>query len=85
LPRPTHPYDNALKALMSGYAGEIIPEFLPNIQVVQEENREIERENLYADLVYLVQYKGKARILNRERWKLPRNWWQILWKYASQL
>ena len=59
---PAHPYDNALKALMNDYADEIIPQLLPDAQVVQEQKR----ENLYADLVYLVQYKGKARILNLE-------------------
>lgn len=71
--RPAHPYDNALKALMNDYADEIIPQLLPDAQVVQEQKREIERENLYADLVYLVQYKGKARILNLELQSGPDN------------
>lgn len=71
--RPAHPYDNALKALMNDYADEIIPQILPNVQVVHEEKREIERENLYADLVYLVQYKGKAHILNLELQSGPDN------------
>lgn len=35
--------------------GESHP-FSSNVQVVQEEKREIERENMYTDLIYLVQW-----------------------------
>ena len=60
------PYDHALKSLMGDRAAEIIPQLLPEAELVSEENIEIKRELLRADLVYLVQYKGKAHILNLE-------------------
>ena len=60
------PYDHALKSLMGDCAAEIIPQLLPEAELVSEENIEIKRELLRADLVYLVQYKGKAHILNLE-------------------
>jgi hypothetical protein len=60
------PYDHALKSLMGDHAAEIIPQLLPEAEVVREQNVEIKREMLRADLVYLIQYKGKTRILNLE-------------------
>src|SRR5260221_124588 len=60
------PYDHALKSLMGDRAAEIIPQFLPEAELVSAENVEIKRELLRADLVYLIQYKGKAHILNLE-------------------
>jgi ribosomal protein S21 len=60
------PYDHALKSLMGDRAAEIIPQFLPQAELVSVENIEIKRELLRADLVYLIQYKGKAHILNLE-------------------
>ena len=60
------PYDHALKSLMGDRAAEIIPQLLPEAELVSEENIEIKRELLRADLVYVVQYKGKAHILNLE-------------------
>jgi hypothetical protein len=60
------PYDHALKSLMGDRAAEIIPQFLPEAELVSVENVEIKRELLRADLVYLIQYKGKAHILNLE-------------------
>jgi hypothetical protein len=60
------PYDHALKSLMGDHAAEIIPQFLPEAEVVLEQNVEIKREMLRADLVYLIHYKGKTRILNLE-------------------
>jgi hypothetical protein len=60
------PYDHALKSLMGDRAAEIIPQLLPEAELVSEENIEIKRELLRADLVYLVQYKGRAHILNLE-------------------
>jgi hypothetical protein len=60
------PYDHALKSLMGDRAAEIIPQFLPEAELVSVENIEIKRELLRADLVYLIQYKGKAHILNLE-------------------
>ena len=60
------PYDHALKSLMGDRAAEIIPQLLPEAELVSEENIEIKRELLRADLVYQVQYKGKSHILNLE-------------------
>jgi predicted transposase/invertase (TIGR01784 family) len=60
------PYDHALKSLMGDHATEIIPQLLPEAELVSKENIEIKRELLRADLVYLVQYKGKSHILNLE-------------------
>ena len=60
------PYDHALKSLMGDHAAEIIPQLVPEAELVREENIEIKRELLRADLVYLVQYKGKPHILNLE-------------------
>src|SRR5258707_13419594 len=60
------PYDHALKSLMGDRAAEIIPQFLPEAELVSVENVEIKRELLRADLVYLIQYKGTAHILNLE-------------------
>ena len=59
-------YDNALKALMEDHAAEIIPEFVPEAAMVIEQNNEIKRENIRADLVYLVEYKGQLHVLNME-------------------
>ena len=51
---PEHqPYDHALKSLMGDRAAEIIPQLLPEAELVSEENIEIKRELLRADLVYL--------------------------------
>jgi len=61
-----HPYDHALKSLLGDHAAEIIPQLLPDTEVIREQNVEIKREMLRADLVYLVHYRGKARTLNLE-------------------
>src|SRR5207248_9915564 len=60
------PYDHALKSLMGDRAAEIIPQLLPEAELVSEKNVEIKRELLRADLVYLIQYNGEAHILNLE-------------------
>lgn len=62
----TQPYDSALKGLMDTHASEIIPQLIPNTQVIEEKTVEIKRENMRADLVYLVQHQGKPHILNIE-------------------
>jgi hypothetical protein len=59
-------YDNALKALMGEHAAEIIPQLVPEIEVIYEQNNEIKRENLRADLVYRTKVRGKERTLNME-------------------
>ncbi|MGH2481927.1 MAG: hypothetical protein ACRDHW_19920, partial [Ktedonobacteraceae bacterium] len=60
------PYDHALKSLMGDHAAEIIPQLLPNTEVIREQNVEIKREMLRADLVYLVKYRGETHTLNLE-------------------
>jgi hypothetical protein len=60
------PYDNALKALMEDHAVEVIPEFIPEAAVVIEQNNEIKRENLRADLVYLIHYRNQLHVLDME-------------------
>lgn len=60
------PYDHALKSLMSDHAAEIIPQLLSDTEVIREQNVEIKRELLRADLVYLVNYRGEAHTLNLE-------------------
>jgi hypothetical protein len=62
----SQPYDNALKALMGEHAAEIIPQLVPEIEVIYEQNNEIKRENLRADLVYKTKVRGKDRTLNME-------------------
>lgn len=59
-------YDRALKALMEDHAAEMLPELLPDSQLVNVENVELNRQNLRADLVYLIKYQGETRILNLE-------------------
>jgi len=51
---------------MDDRAAEIIPQLLPEAELVIEQNVEIKRELLRADLVYLIQYKGDPHILNLE-------------------
>ncbi len=63
---PQQPYDSALKGLMDTHAAEIIPEFVPDSQLIRQENSEIERESIRADLVYRIQHKGMPHILNME-------------------
>src|SRR2546421_1793647 len=66
LQQSSQPYDNALKALMGDHAAEIIPQLVPDVEVIREQNNEITRENLRADLVYLIRRNGKPHILNME-------------------
>jgi hypothetical protein len=60
------PYDRALKSLMEDHAAEMLPELLPESLLVGEQNTEINRTNIRADLVYLIQYRGTLHILNLE-------------------
>src|SRR6266567_7655056 len=60
------PYDSALKSLMEDHAAEMLPEILPESWLISEQNAELARTNLRPDLVYLIEYKGKQRILNLE-------------------
>ena len=60
------PYDRALKSLMEDHAAEMVPELVPETRVIAEQNNEITRLNLRADIVYLIEYKGRPHILNME-------------------
>ncbi len=60
------PYDSALKSLFEDHAAEMLPEILPESELVSEQNAEIARTNLRPDLVYLIQYRGEPHILNLE-------------------
>src|SRR5712692_7478505 len=51
---------------MEDHAAEMLPEILPESRLISEQNAEIARTNLRPDLVYLIEYKGKQRILNLE-------------------
>lgn len=62
----SHPYDNALKALFGDRGAEIIPELVPGAEVIEERDSEIKRENLRADIVRLILYRGEPHILNME-------------------
>jgi hypothetical protein len=44
----------------------MLPEILPESRLISEQNAELARTNLRPDLVYLIEYKGKQRILNLE-------------------
>ena len=60
------PYDSALKSLMGEEGAEILPHFLPEAEYLSEQNIEIDRTALKADLVYNIKYQGEPLILNME-------------------
>ena len=60
----SQPYDRALKSLLGDETAEILPNLLPESELVGEENIEIDRTTLKADLVYTILYKGQPHILN---------------------
>jgi hypothetical protein len=45
-------YDSALKSLLGDEVAEILPNLLPGSEYVSEQNIEIDRTTLKADLVY---------------------------------
>ena len=59
-------YDSALKSLLGDEVAEILPNLLPGSQFVSEQNIEIDRTTLKADLVYNIKYRGLTHILNME-------------------
>ncbi len=59
-------YDSALKSLLGDEVAEILPNLLPGSQYVGEQNIEIDRTTLKADLVYNINYRGQPHILNME-------------------
>jgi hypothetical protein len=60
------PYDRALKSLMEDHAAEMVPELVPETRLIAEQNNELTRLNLRADIVYLVEYRGEPHILDME-------------------
>ena len=62
----TQLYDRALKSLLGDEAAEILPQLIEDVVLVSEQNIEIDRSTLKADLVYNVLRKDKPRILNLE-------------------
>ncbi len=62
----TQPYGNALKGLMKDHAEEILAQLIPDVELIREENNEIKRENLRADLVYRIRMNKKVKVLNME-------------------
>ena len=46
------PYDSALKSLMGDEAAEILPRLLPESEYISEQNIEVDRTTVRADLVY---------------------------------
>ena len=64
---PEHqPYDHALKSLLGDEAAQILPRLLEGLELIGEQNIEIDRTTLKADLVYNVLYKRRPHILNME-------------------
>jgi hypothetical protein len=57
-------YDRALKGLMEDHAEEMLPELLPESQLISIENVEMNRSNIRADLVYRIIYRGEVRMRN---------------------
>lgn len=51
---------------MGDEVAEILPNLLPEAEYISEQNIEIDRTTLKADLVYNVRYKGQPCILNME-------------------
>lgn len=60
------PYDSALKSLMGDEVAEILPNLLPEAEYISEENTEIDRTTLKADLVYNIRYEGEPHIMDLE-------------------
>ena len=64
--RLTQEYDQTLKALFGEEVAEILPLLLPEAEYLGEQNIEIDRSILKADLVYQARYRGSAHIVNME-------------------
>jgi hypothetical protein len=69
--------------LLGDEVAEILPNLLPGSEFIGEQNIEIDRTTLKADLVYNVQYRGNPHILNEE---LLRFHYRVLplWKLDAQ-
>jgi hypothetical protein len=55
--REPQEYDNSLKALFGDEAATILPQLLPGTELIDEQNIEIDRSKLRADLVYIHCYQ----------------------------
>src|SRR5215471_1754874 len=66
LRKQVQPYDGTLKTLFGDEAAEILPQLLPGTELLHDQNIEIDRTTLKADLVYNTRYKGLPHILNME-------------------
>lgn len=62
----THAYDSALKSLLGDDVAEILPNLLPGAEFISEQNVEIDRTTVRADIVYNIKYRGLPHILNME-------------------
>src|SRR5258708_38137260 len=62
----SQPYDRALKSLLGDEVAEILPILLPESELLNEQNIEIDRTTLKANLVYNIQYRGNPHILKME-------------------
>lgn len=58
----SQPYDRALKSLLGDEVAEILPNLLPGSEFIGEQNIEIDRTTIKADLVYNVQYRGSIHV-----------------------
>jgi hypothetical protein len=59
-------YDGTLKALFGSDAAEILPILLPGTELLHDQNIELDRSQLRADLVYNILYDRLPHILNME-------------------
>ena len=62
----TQLYDRALKSLLGDEAAEILPQLIQDVVLLGEQNIEIDRSTLKADLVYNVLHKDKPCIMSLE-------------------
>lgn len=60
-------YDSALKSLLGDEIAEILPNLLSEAEYVGEQNIEIDRTTLKADLVYNIKYNRLPHILNMKQ------------------
>src|SRR5690348_4305232 len=58
--------DNTLKALFGKEAAKILPRLVPDVEIITDQNIEMDRTTLRADLVYLTWHKSKQHIVNME-------------------
>src|SRR5436309_2778375 len=65
-PQPAQQYDASLKDLIEQQAAAILPFFLPGAVYERTLNVEMIRPAVRADKVFLINYKGKKRILHLE-------------------